>query len=319
MASIDIGLDNPVFAGRLRSFDRKPAYQPRPTAQVRPRGISDVFAEPVAKTSAAQSAPVSQAPHQTAPVHTARSAAAVPVLPRRSKSHVLQRRATSKPALHVTKSTRSINSPLLFKSLAVALVLVGVGVSYWGWRTNQRVAAQVQGASTQQGSESDVPSEDKPSDEAYRAYHVSPDMPRYVRIKKLGVDAMVRRMTINNKGALQAPSNIHTAGWYDGSSKPGEGGAVLLDGHVAGPTQRGVFYDLKRLSTNDQIEVERGDGKIFTYKVVKTQKFSVNNVDMASAMLPVVEGKPGLNLITCTGKVSGMHYDERLIVYAVQI
>lgn len=323
MSSVDIGLDNPIFAGRLRGLDRSAAYKPRPTVPVRPRGISDIFASQPTKKTPAPAAPASTSPTITT-ARVARTTSSVPTLPRQGKSQVLQRQSLTKPTAQSASRPRSsksrLSSQLALRSLAVTLVLAGSFVAYWGWRTNQHVAAQVQGVQNQHtNTDSGVPSEDKPSDGVYRGYRVAGDLPHYVRIPKLKTAAMVQRMSTNSKGALQAPSNVHYAGWYDGSSKPGEGGAVLLDGHVAGPTQHGVFYDLKKLGAGDLIEVERGDGQTFAYKVVKKQNFPANKVDMTSALLPVIDGKPGLNLITCTGNVKGMHYDERLIVYAVQV
>ena len=93
---------------------------------------------------------------------------------------------------------------------------------------------------------------------------------------------------------------------------------MLIDGHVSSWTTDGVFYGIKKLKAGDIIKIERGDGKMFTYNVVKSQVFPSGNVNMTSAMTPVVPGQPGLNLITCTGDVipGTSTFNERIIVYA---
>ncbi len=319
MAAGEISLDSSLLSGRMRQFDRH-EYARRPVQRVTPRGISDVF---VAAT-VVSAAPKVLSPIKQKPTSPARRFQSAPPTSLRSPqpSTVLARQYAPKPATQSSARIpkHRVNSSTLLTAMAVLLVVAGSTVAFIGWRTNHKVAAQVRGLAQQNNHADDgVPDEDKPSDAAYGAYSVAPDLPKYVRIPKLGTAAMVQRQTIDKSGALKAPNNVHVAGWYDGSSKPGEGGAVLLDGHVAGPTQHGVFYNLKNLVAGDTIEVERGDGKIFTYKVVKAVSSKPEQLDMASALLPVVVGKPGLNLITCTGNVTGMHYDQRLLVYTVQI
>ena len=318
MALGEISLNSSLLAGRIRPFDRH-EYARRPVQRVAPRGISDVFT-PTTKTQLASlKTPVIVKPEATElvakPMHD------MPSLPPTSlrnpqPSVVLSRKYAAKPSTKISRHRP--NSSTILMAFAVLLIVAGATVAFMGWHTNRKVVAQVQGL-TQQQNDNSAPEESKPSPAAYGSYSVAPDLPRYVRIPKLGVVAMVQRQGVDKNGALKAPGNVHVAGWYDGSSKPGDGGAMLLDGHVAGPTQQGVFYNLKKLVAGDKIEVERGDGKVFSYKVVKSVSAKADKVDMASALLPVVDGKPGLNLITCTGNISGVHYDDRLVVYATQI
>jgi sortase (surface protein transpeptidase) len=119
---------------------------------------------------------------------------------------------------------------------------------------------------------------------------------------------------------LVAPGNIHTVGWYNGSSLPGQSGAALMDAHVHGPTMPGAFYKIKNLAAGDEIEIEMGDGRKFTYIVNSLEQKAYDDVDMNKAMLPIVPTKPGLNLITCGGKynTNDHRYEERVVVYAVQ-
>ena len=150
------------------------------------------------------------------------------------------------------------------------------------------------------------------------SYKVAPSFPRKISIAKIGVDSRVLALGVKSNNELKAPVNIYDTGWYEGSAKPGEQGAMLLDGHVHGPTQPGVFYNLKKLVAGDVIAVERGDGTKFNYRVVSSKTYDKENVDMAVAMSPVEAGKPGLNLITCAGSFNNQadQYEDRLVGFA---
>lgn len=213
-------------------------------------------------------------------------------------------------------------------TLAALLIVCGLYGSLVGWRTNH--IAQVQAAKlTQQANKaavstkansasSSVPSTIKPSPAAVANYVVAPNLPKYLIIPKLGVDARVLSVGVNTEGALETPDNVYDTAWYNESAEPGQPGAMLIDGHVSSWTAHGVFYGIKTLVAGDIIKVERGDGTIFTYTVVKNQVYPSGNVNMTSAITPVVAGQPGLNLITCTGDVTPgtSQFNERIVVYA---
>lgn len=208
--------------------------------------------------------------------------------------------------------------------MAAVVFVLGLMVSFQSAQTNHKNAAKVSALSRgadQGNGGSSVPSTVKPSGSAVRNYTVAPDLPRYIKIPKLGVNARVMQAGVKSDGSLGTPSNVYDAAWYTGSSKPGQPGAMLIDGHVSSWTTRGVFYGLKRLVAGDIIQIQRGDGQVFAYKVVKTQTYPDNNVDMQAAVRPVTPGKPGLNLITCTGRVKPgtSEFNQRIIVFAEQI
>ena len=193
-----------------------------------------------------------------------------------------------------------------------------------GFHTNKEVIAQIKqpkAASAVLAKEAtpEAPEETKPTTQAIGSYKVDPTAPASIRITKIGVYAMITPQGVDASGALRAPSNVHNAGWYSASARPAAtSGAMLLDGHVSGPTQRGVFYAIKKLDAGDKITVKQGDGTEFSYSVVRSQTFPADAVDMDSAVVSVDKNKAGLNLITCTGSISGTHYNDRIIVYAVK-
>lgn len=129
--------------------------------------------------------------------------------------------------------------------------------------------------------------------------------PRYIRVPSLGIsNARINAVGVNEQNQLIAPSNIDDVAWYDQSGIPGSGGVVLLNGHNGGVTRDGVFAPLTKLKNGDELTVERGDGKTFTYAVQDTQTMSLAEVDEKGMKLMSESAKPGieaLNLITCDG------------------
>jgi LPXTG-site transpeptidase (sortase) family protein len=313
----NIGLDNPIFAGRMHRR-AEATYTRRSVAVIARPCVNDVSRPKIAKKQ----------------VVSTKVFIKLPVLPKQSKSNVLRRdlvqpKILAKPSnkgLRRRRGDKRLLQSRMLSALAVLLFICGLIIGANGLRANHKIEAQVktmvqtqaqtEGSDTQNNG---IPVESRPEG-TIASYKVAPDLPRVVRIAKIGVEARVKRVSAKADNELGTPTNIFDAGWYDGSAKLGESGAVLLDGHVSGPTQNGVFFGLKTLKPGDGISVERGDGKIFNYKVVTQKIYDSNNVDMAAAMSSVQPGKNGLNLVTCTGKVDKTtnHFNQRLVVFAVQ-
>lgn len=157
-------------------------------------------------------------------------------------------------------------------------------------------------------------------------YKVPKDHPRYISIPSLNIEkTRVFPVGTDKNNQLLAPKNIADAAWYQKSALPGAGyGAVLINAHNGGVTRDGVFAKLGALGINSQIFVERGDGKILTYKVVENQSMSleeVNKSGMKMMMQSADEAKEGLNLITCDGKwvPKYQQFDRRIMLRAVRV
>ena len=249
-----------------------------------------------------------------------------PAEPRQERSKVLRRQfvAQPEPPVPVEKTRRS---RLQIALVGMACLVVGLGllVNIQTIQTNKDAKAQVSALShTSSGDEgvNGVPSETKPTYSG--KYSVAPNLPKYIKIPRLGVNARVLPMGVNSTNQLKAPSNIYDAGWYNASAKPGDSGsngAILIDGHVHGPTLPGVFVGIKNLAADDTIQIYRGDDKLFTYKVVKVQNYDADKIDMGMMLSSIQPGQPGLNLITCGGQFdkSSNEYKQRTAVFAVQI
>ena len=149
--------------------------------------------------------------------------------------------------------------------------------------------------------------ETEPTDAEVAEYTVAADRPRYLTIEKLGIKkSRVLAMGVNKSGELDTPRNIFDVGWYESSGKPGQGGTMVIDGHNGGPHVYGVFKNLPNLATGDIIQIERGDGVIFKYKVVENTSVDLNDSDayMSTAMRSPETGIESVTLISCTGEWS---------------
>ena len=276
-------------------------------------------------------ASVSAAPHKrVAPVGTSYKGLA-PAAKQQALSTALKKHgvaAKKKTAVRVMRkrSTRK-KKPQFMVSTAIAVVMVVTGyVAVDTWMTN-RTVEQLAGGPAVAGvvSLNDAAAEgtdDAPiSSEAFNAYTVAPNKPRYLRIDSLDVAARVLPMSVNSKGAIQAPVSVFDAGWYTGSATPGEVGAAFVDGHAAGQLREGLFGYLDTLQNGDEMTVEMGDSSVYRYKVVHMETVPLEELSMRTALLPHGNTLRGLNLMTCIGKYIPEQntYDKRLIVYTEQI
>lgn len=209
-------------------------------------------------------------------------------------------------------------------SFVVAMVL-GIYAFTHAGSPKPVTSTGVLGAQTNQNDAnrlSESPAENKPTAEDIATYLVAPAYPRYLRIPSINVSTRIRRLGIDSKGAVSTPNNINDSGWYDASVKPGDNdGASIIEGHVAGQTQHGVFWDLNKLVYGDTIQIEKGSGEVISYKVTKTEKVPADQLNMRNYLASESPGKNDLKLITAAGKyniVNGI-YDTRLVVYAQQI
>lgn len=206
--------------------------------------------------------------------------------------------------------------------IAIGLLLVGAGIGIHDRRTN-KLANQHATKLVYEANHNinhTVPSTTKPALDAFASYTVAANLPRYIFIPKLSVQAIVRPLGLTANGQLATPDNVYDTGWYTGSSTPGQPGAMVIDGHVSSWTTNGVFYGLKTLEAGDTIQVEQGDGVIINYSVVEKRVYDYQQVDMSAVLSPVDTSKPGLNLITCTGDVikGTNEFDERIVIFAVE-
>jgi sortase (surface protein transpeptidase) len=218
------------------------------------------------------------------------------------------------------------NTQRLLTGMAAFLFVAGGVVTWTGLMANKDVkvqaktlAAQVEEVRETGNTDNvvDVPDEESPPPDI-DAYATKPTYPKIISIPSIESRGRVTPLGLKSSGQMESPYNIYDAGWYDKSSTPGSAGATLIDGHVSGPSKPGIFKNLEKLAAGAKIEIERGDGKKYSYTVIKVETVDVDKVNMAKLLVPITAGSRGLNLITCGGHfdASSNKYLQRTIVYA---
>lgn len=243
-----------------------------------------------------------------------------------AKNEVLQR-ALLTARRELKKERRKRRDIKRFSLVLVAsLFVLATGyISIDAWMTNTQVKAgmaeNAQAVTTEATKETEGTDETVLGAQTLDTYAVAPSLPRALYIDKLDVAARILPMGVNNDNSIQSPRNIFDAGWYTGSVKPGEIGAVFIDAHASGPTRQGLFAYLDTLVVGDELQIEKGDGARITYRVVHTEVANTETLDMKKMLLPYGNTLRGMNLMTCAGKwlADQGTYDQRVLVWTEQI
>jgi len=248
-----------------------------------------------------------------------------------NKAMLLSRAVSNKTKKkHIKHNSGGLLIRRIVLGLCIALLLGSTGyVSFSTWQTNTKakqimktietpVSDDVQEevkAALPQGVETKVPVAS-----ALDSYKVSSELPKVIYINKINVTAKIMPMSVNSDNSMQAPTNIYDAGWYTSSAKPGQDGAMLIDGHASeSGTHYGLFGYLANIKNGDEIIIERGDGVKFTYKVAEVRTEPLEGLDMSKMLVPYGDAKQGVNLIACAGEWTSdkSTLDHRLLVFAV--
>lgn len=232
----------------------------------------------------------------------------------------------------LVSSKKLLKNKRIVYSLSISLVIVAVLLNVVNIVTKSELlpGAQAQGV---ESTNSDATNKDEatnsladvdetePKNDTIRSYRVADNLPRFLTIGSIGVYTKVLPVGLSSNNEILTPKNIYNVGWYQGSSKPGQRGAIFINGHVSGPTKRGVFYNIKKLNIGDIVKLESGNAELFEYRVVHKEEVPVTEVDMNKVLLSYDIDKQGLNLMTCGGEFDkkSSSYNKRTIVYAVRI
>ncbi len=220
----------------------------------------------------------------------------------------------------------------LANGLVACIAVVGIVMMTQGYLLNQRVTSQVAAlqSDVSDSSESDglvttsssqIPTSKTPDDPNFiQNYRVAANLPRTITIDAIGVNARVLQAGVDEDNVMMTPATSYDTAWYNGSSQPGQMGAMIINGHLHGDTRLGIFGHLDTLKAGEEIVVQKGDGTDITYVVKKVETVKIEDVNMAALMVSYDTTRPGLNLITCGGEYDPVtnKIDSRTLVYAVQ-
>jgi sortase (surface protein transpeptidase) len=144
--------------------------------------------------------------------------------------------------------------------------------------------------------------------------------PIALQVDSVGVDAPIELGNVTD-GVMQDPSGPWVVSWYEPLGKVGEGGNVVMAGHVdywnVGPA---VFWDVRYLPEGDIIRVVGEDGKNYEYAVQWTQSYMADQLTPEVIQQDIVgdTGEETLTLITCGGEFNPDtgEYNQRWVVRA---
>lgn len=218
----------------------------------------------------------------------------------------------------------------IFLASAIAIIIVAIGcfIAYDWWHVHVKTQAILGAPGIVKTSDASDPQKATEGSETTQVpvdllanYSVADDAPRALYIDTLDVAARIQPMGLNADKSIQAPKNIHDSGWYTGSAKPGERGALFIDGHASGATRLGLFGSLDTLKNGDIVRVEKGDGSELRYKVVHVEVVALDAIDMNAMLKPYAGVERGLNLMSCTGVwlKDEATLDHRVVVYTQQV
>lgn len=140
----------------------------------------------------------------------------------------------------------------------------------------------------------------------------------YLNIEAIGINIPLGQTSLDKQGHLAVPANPNAAAWYKLGPKIGELGTALITGHYdANGGRPGVFYNLKKLQTGDEIKVGRSDGSVAIFIVDKLVSYSQDDTFPWNLVYSTT-GLSGLRIITCDGTYNPRtgKYSRNLVVYA---
>lgn len=145
--------------------------------------------------------------------------------------------------------------------------------------------------------------------------NVPADQPRQIVIPTISVSSYIQKIGVDQNDQISVPNNIHLAGWYINSAKPGSPGLSIIDGHVLGRYNDAVFKDLIKLKPGSTFSVIYGDNskKSFIVKEVILLSVSDATAYLNNKDINIISQ---LDLITCGGNFDkkSQTYDKRVVV-----
>ena len=307
-------VSNGGAAVRTQYFDFKPVQAPlkaveQPAPPPEPVPV-------VAPEAVVEQAAVVTVPSQEAPIQVAVPANTIPQVMHRTYGQNRRGRQQRRP-YHKTIWHR------LVQLAAVLLFAVSVYVAVDGWFSSH-------GGQTQVSALSAVPQSTQPQNKSASAaalsekrpmalgsYRVAGELPRVLHIPSLSVVSRVLHLGMASDGSLTAPNDIYDTGWYNASAEPNDKtGAILINGHIEGPTKPGVFAGLGTLKAGEEIVLERGDRRMMTFVVSSVETLKDGPIDTKQLLKSADPNKLGLNLVTSAD--AARSNQPRVVVHAVQ-
>lgn len=139
--------------------------------------------------------------------------------------------------------------------------------------------------------------------------------PVKIEISRIGIRAAIEKVTISDRGVLQAPKNPSKVGWYRNGTVPGKRGNAFMYGHLNTTSSTAIFWKLRNVRVGDTVIVTNDKGQRLKFRVTSRQLYARNAAPLRSILGATTKRR--LNLMTCAGTWSSRvrNYSHRLVVY----
>ncbi len=142
-------------------------------------------------------------------------------------------------------------------------------------------------------------------------------VPTRLVVSSIGVDTGIMEVGRLPDGSMETPPLFENiTGWYRDGPSPGQIGPAIIAGHVDTYKGPSVFWNLRKVQPNDQIQITRADGAVVTYLVTALKQFEQNNFPTQEVYGNTDDAE--LRLITCAGSFDRktQHYSQNTVVFA---
>jgi sortase (surface protein transpeptidase) len=149
-------------------------------------------------------------------------------------------------------------------------------------------------------------------------------IPVELSIPDAAVDAPVELGVISQEGVMLDPSGAWVVTWYDVLGKPGEGGNVVMAGHLDyWDVPQAVFYYVPNLPAGAPLALVMDDGTVFDYAIEFINLFAVADLtpEIIASQIVGDTGAETLTLITCGGQFDAnlQEYLNRWVIRATKV
>jgi len=205
-----------------------------------------------------------------------------------------------------------LNGRLFLGAVATMLIAYGAwGLVQWFAATHNKptISQSVVRHSTDQPDET-------PPTEACKEYRVTADEPRMLELPSLGISGCIQKVGVDEASRIAVPPNVHLAGWFVDSVRPGDSGVSIINGHVQGNYQPAIFKRLDEAKPGELVRVQLGDKSWREATIASVDSYDIDRVATEQfRRLDKVDKQ--LTLITCGGyDHATKSYQKRILVRA---
>jgi LPXTG-site transpeptidase (sortase) family protein len=143
--------------------------------------------------------------------------------------------------------------------------------------------------------------------------------PRKISIPSLNISSDVLAMGAGDDGLMIVPEEEGITSWWKFGAKPGEMGSAVIAGHNTLERNRdGVFLNLEKIETGEEIITTDEFGNELKFRVTDKKVFAVE--EFPTKEVHEANDAKRLNLITCAGEylASLGGYTHRMVVYTLK-